>query len=59
MKDPVFKLDNWEPMFPVDDKFAVDLNGHFKMRVGDNLSMDVENGELFFTTPWKGPEDKS
>ena len=52
MKDPVFPFDTWEPYFPVDKNIAVDAKGHFKMRVGEHMAMDVETGELHFTTPW-------
>lgn len=52
MSDPIFPLDTWEPCFPVDENVAVDLNGHFKMRVGENMAMDMDTGEMHFTTPW-------
>ena len=52
MRDPVFNLDNWEPMFPIGDGMAVDSEGNFKIRMGDNLAMDMDTGELSFTSPW-------
>ena len=53
MRDPIFKLDDWEPLFPIDRDTAVDANGHFKVRMGDNMALDPDTGEMDFTTPWQ------
>ena len=53
MKDPVFNLDSWEPMFPIDNDMAVDSQGRFIMRMGDGMAMDMDTGEMQFTTPWE------
>lgn len=52
MSNPIFGLDDWQPIFPVDDNLGVDLNGSFKMRMGDGLAMDLDSGEIMFTTSW-------
>ncbi len=52
MKDPVFSFDTWEPYFPIDQNIAVDAKGQIKLRVSEHMAMDVETGELHFTTPW-------
>ncbi len=52
MSDPIFDLDSWEPMFRVSDGLAIDAKGRFSMRMGENMAMDMETGELHFTTPW-------
>ena len=57
MKNPIFNLDNWEPMFPINGDMAVDSQGHFKMRMGDGLAMDMDTGEMHFTTPWTNGHD--
>ena len=53
MTNPVFDLDSWEPMFPIGDDMAVDSKGHFKLRMGDGMAMDMDTGEVSFTTPWR------
>ena len=52
MSDPVFDVDNWEPMFKISKDMAVDDKGDFFMRMGDNTVMDMDSGEIRFTTPW-------
>lgn len=52
MSDPIFDLDSWDPMFKVSDDVAVDFEGRFSMRVGDNMAMDMDSGEVHFTTSW-------
>lgn len=57
MKDPIWDIESLEPFVPVSDQFALGLDGRMRMRVNDNLSMDMESGELHFTTPWTVPDD--
>ena len=57
MKTPILDIESGELLYPVSDKLALDLEGRIRMRVNDNLSMDMESGELRFTTPWTVPED--
>lgn len=58
MKNPIFKLDNWEPMFPAGDDMAVDEKGHFNVRMGDNMALDLDTGEMSFTTSWDAGDDE-
>lgn len=48
MSDPIFDLDRFDPMFPISDSMAVDLNGHFKMRFSDNMAMDMDTRKIYF-----------
>ena len=57
MSDPIFNLDNWEPIFPISDGMAVDSKGNFKIRMGDNMAMDMDTGEVSFTSRWESPDD--
>ena len=52
MSNPIFDLDSWEPMFKRSDTMAVDSKGKFSLRMGDQLAMDTDTGEMHFTTPW-------
>ena len=57
MSDPIFDLDSWEPMFKISDDMAVDSKGNFKMRMNDNMVMDMDTGKMRFTTPWESDGD--
>lgn len=57
MSDPVFDIDNWEPMFKISKDMAVDRDGKFSIRMGDNMAMDMDTGEMHFTTPWDTGDD--
>ncbi len=57
MNDPIFDIDNWEPMFKISEDMAVDSKGNFSMRIGDNMVMDMDSGEMHFTTSWGSDED--
>lgn len=59
MSNPIFDLDKWEPMFPIGNGMAVDSEGNFKIRMGDSMAMDMDTGELSFTTPWEASTDLS
>ena len=55
MNNPIFEADSFAPLFPVSDNMAMDLNGHFKVRLSDTVAMDMDSGEMRFTTPWVQP----
>ena len=52
MSEPIFNVDNWDPLFPISDDMAVDSKGRFKVRISDNMAMDMDTGEMHFTTHW-------
>lgn len=52
MSDPIFDLDNWKPMFKISKDMAVDSDGNFSMLMGENMAMDMDSGEMHFTTSW-------
>lgn len=52
MSDPIFDLDNWKPMFKISKDMAVDSDGNFSILMGENMAMDMDSGEMHFTTSW-------
>ncbi len=52
MSDPIFDLDSWEPLFKLSEEVAVDAKGKLGLRMGENMVMDMESGNMRFTTPW-------
>ena len=53
MSNPVFDLDDdFKPMFRLSKDMAVDSDGNFSLRMGDNMAMDMDTREMHFTTSW-------
>ena len=59
MRDPIFDLDSWEPLFRINENMVVDLAGKYYTRMNENMVMDLDTGKLRFITPWKQGEDES
>lgn len=57
MSNPIFDIDNWEPMFKVSKDEVVNPDGKFSMRIGENMAMDMDSGKMHFTTPWDSGND--
>ena len=56
MSNPVFDLDSWDPLFKVSDDMAVDMDGNWSVRIGDGLAMDMDTGDIHFTTSWSSDD---
>lgn len=41
----------------ISDNMAVDSDGDMLMRMGDNMTMDMESGDLHFTSGWSVDDD--
>ena len=46
-----------EFLFDSDDDTAMDTDGNLYVRVSDDCAMDLESGELNFTSGWDSYED--
>ena len=53
----IFDYDEGDFIFPTSGNMSIDSNGNLHMRMGDNLSMDMETGDLHFTSSWKNDDD--
>ena len=42
---------------PISDTMAIDSDGDLLIRMGDNMAMDMDSGELHFITGWYDDED--
>lgn len=58
MRDPIFDLESWEPLFRGNENMVVDLAGKYYTRMNENMVMDLDTGKLRFITPWKQGEDE-
>lgn len=41
----------------ISNNMAIDSNGDFLMRMGDNMAMDMDSGELHFISGWSDDND--
>ena len=39
------------------DNMAMDSEGHMMMRMGDNMDMDMESGELHMVSSWDDDDE--
>ena len=39
-------------IFPMSDNMGISSDGELRMRMGDNLSFDLDSGDIHFTSPW-------
>ena len=52
MGGPGFDLNDKDFLFPVNDHTAIDSDGDMHLRVGDHMSMDMNDGSLHGTVGW-------
>ena len=57
MFNSVFDYDDGDFIFQMNDNFGIDSDGDLNMRMGDNMSMNMDTGELHITSNW-GVDDE-
>lgn len=58
MSRSVFDLDSGEFIYTSGDT-GYDSDGHFHMRMGDSLSLDMDSGELHLTSSWEDDRQRN
>ena len=53
----IFNFTKSEFLFDSGDDMAMDTEGHIYVRVSEDCAMDLESGELNFTSGWDNDED--
>lgn len=54
---PIFDLDDDDFVFPLSNDMAMDSNGDLMIRLGDNMALDLESGDLHMVMGWDDEED--
>lgn len=54
----IFDFTKSEFLFDSGDDMAMDTEEHIYVRVSDDCAMDLESGELHFTSGWDSYEDE-
>ncbi len=57
MCNPIFDYDNGDFIYQTSDNMGFDSSGDIHMRMGDNMSLDMDTGELHFNSGWKSDDD--
>ena len=55
MGNSLFDYSDSDIAYSVSDNMAINSNGDYLMRMGDDMAMDMQTGELHMTSNW--PED--
>lgn len=53
MIGPIFDFEDGDFIFQSGDNMGFDSQGHIHMRVGDNMSIDMESGQMHMTSSWR------
>ncbi len=56
-KPPIIDINDGSLIFPTSDNMGIDSDGDLHVRVGDNLSMDMDTGDLHFSFGWNNNDD--
>lgn len=56
MAGPIFDFDG-DFIFPTSSNMGIDSNGDMHLRMGDNMSLDMNTGELHFNSGWEDDDD--
>lgn len=54
---PIFDLDDDDFVFPLSNDMAMDSNGDLMIRLGSNMALDLESGDLHMVMGWDGEEN--
>ncbi len=54
---PIFDLDDDDFVFPLSNDMAMNSNGDLMIRLGDNMALDLESGDLHMVMGWDDEED--
>lgn len=57
MNRNIFDYDDGEFATAISNNMAMDADGDLLMRMGENIAMDMETGDLHFTSGWPDEED--
>lgn len=52
-----FDFEDGDSVFPVSDHMGIDSDGHMMTRMGGNMAMDMDSGELHMVSGWPERED--
>ena len=57
MSKPIFDLEDGDFIFSTSVNLGFDSDGNMMMRMSDNMAMDMDSGDIHFTSSWDNDED--
>lgn len=57
MSNLIWDIDDDNFIFELSNNMAMDSNGNMMMRMSDNTAMDIDSGDIHFTSPWNNEEN--
>jgi hypothetical protein len=57
MSSPFFDFEDGDFVHSISDRMAIDSDGHHMMRMGDNMAMDMDSGEIHIISSWANNDD--
>lgn len=57
MCNPIFDYDDGDFIYQTSDNMRIDSDSDLHMRMGDNISMDIDTGELHFNSGWRNEDN--
>jgi len=57
MSKPIFDLEDGDFIFSTSGHLGFDSDGNMMMRMSDNMAMDMDSGDIHFTSSWDNDED--
>ena len=57
MRNPFFDYEEGDFINKTSVNLGIDSDGNLHMRMGDNISMDMDTGELHFNSGWRNDDE--
>lgn len=49
---PIFDIEDGDFLVKTSDNIAFDSEGNLMMKIGSNMAMDIEDGDIHFVSGW-------
>lgn len=59
MRKHFFDYDDGDFAFTILDNTAIDSDGNIMMRMGDNMAMDMDSGDIHFISSWSDDDENN
>ena len=57
MSKQILDFDDGDFIFSTSENIGFDSDGNMMMRMSDNMAMDMDSGDIHFTSSWDNDED--
>ena len=55
---PFFDYEDGDFATPISDNMAIDSDGNVLMKLGENMAVDVESGNVHLKSSWNNEDDE-